>query len=99
MAPLPQKQVSYVKGADGSVLTVADLPTGTNQRWSTRHKANLVAAVRGGLIGLEDACKRYNLSAEEFLAWQTAFDRFGTPGLRATQLQHYRKSTQVPTPH
>ena len=88
---LAQKQVSYVKGADGNVLLTSDLPTRNNQRWVTRHKANLVAAVRGGLITFEDACKRYNLSVEEFLEWQRTYDRFGQPGLRATRIQQYRQ--------
>ena len=90
MVHFTQKRVSYVKGADGSVLLVSDLPTKDNQRWVARHKANLVAAVRGGLITLEDACKRYKLSAEEFLEWESAFDRFGKNGLRATRIQQYR---------
>jgi len=49
-----------------------------------------VAAVRGGLISLDDACKRYTLTVEEFLAWQRAIERFGMPGLRATRVQQYR---------
>ena len=50
----------------------------------------LVVAVRGGLLSLEDACKRYTLTVEEFLAWQRAIERFGLPGLRATRVQQYR---------
>ena len=43
-----------------------------------------------GLLTLEDACRRYTLTVEEFLAWQRAIERFGMPGLRATRVQQYR---------
>ena len=52
--------------------------------------SRVVAAVRGGLLSLDDACKRYTLTVEEFLAWQRAIERFGMPGLRATRVQQYR---------
>ena len=49
-----------------------------------------VAAVRSGALSLQEACRRYNLSVEEFLAWQRSIDRYGVPGLRVTRLQIYR---------
>ena len=57
-----------------------------------RHKANVVAAVRGGLISLEDMCLRYGVTTEEFLVWSMAFDRFGIAGLRSTQSQKYKNT-------
>jgi len=83
-------RVKYVIGPDGSPLTIADLPAPGTRRWVIRRKAEVVAAVRGGLLSLDDACKRYTLTVEEFLAWQRAIDRFGMPGLRATRVQQYR---------
>ena len=83
-------RVKYVIGPDGSPLTIADLPPTTTKRWVIRRKAEVVAAVRGGLLSLDDACKRYTLTVEEFLAWQHAIDRFGLAGLRATRVQQYR---------
>lgn len=83
-------RVSYVIGPDGSPLTLADLPPATTRRWVIRRKAEVVAAVRGGLLTLEDACARYTLTVEEFLAWQRAIDRHGLAGLRATRVQQYR---------
>ena len=53
-------------------------------------KAAVVEAVRSGVISLEEACRRYRLSHEEFRAWEKAIDAFGTPGLRATRFQLYR---------
>ncbi len=83
-------RVSYVIGPDGSPLTLADLPPPSTKRWVIRRKAEVVAAVRGGLLSLDEACKRYTLTVEEFLAWQRAIDRHGRAGLRATRVQQYR---------
>lgn len=83
-------RVSYVIGPDGSPLTVADLPSPTTRRWVIRRKAEVVAAVRGGLLSLEEACERYTLTVEEFLSWQRSIDEHGLAGLRATRVQDYR---------
>jgi len=80
----------YVIGPDGLPLTLADLPAPSTKRWVIRRKAEVVAAVRGGLLTLEEACERYHLTLEEFLAWQKAIDQYGMPGLRATRVQQYR---------
>lgn len=79
----------YVIGPNGSPLTLADLPP-KNTRWVARRKAEVVAAVRGGLLSLEDACERYSLTVDEFLAWQRTIDKHGLLGLRATHLKQYR---------
>ena len=55
-----------------------------------RRKAAVVAAVSAGMITVEEACRRYQLSEEEFLSWQQAFEAFGLRGLRATRVQVYR---------
>jgi hypothetical protein len=67
-----------------------DLPPPGTKRWVVRRKAVVVAAVRNGMLSLQEACERYNLSVEEFLAWQRSIDRYGVPGLRITRLQIYR---------
>jgi hypothetical protein len=69
---------------------LSSLPPPNTKRWVIRRKAAVVAAVRGGLLTLEDACQRYTLSTEEFLSWQRLIDRHGMRGLRATRLQDYR---------
>jgi hypothetical protein len=66
------------------------LPPPSTKRWVVRRKAVVVAAVRNGMLSLQEACERYNLSVEEFLAWQRSIDRYGVPGLRVTRLQIYR---------
>jgi len=47
--------------------TAVDLPPPGTKRWIARRKAAVVAAVRSGAIGLEEACRRYELSEEEFI--------------------------------
>jgi hypothetical protein len=76
-------QVDQVLGINGEVLTVADLPPKNLKRWIARHKADVIAAVEGGLLSEADACARYNISREEFAGWLEAFDREGVAGLRA----------------
>ena len=77
-------------GPAGRPLTVNDLPPPNTKRWVVRRKAEVVAAVRSGLISLEEACKRYTLSIEEFASWQQLVEQYGVRGLRATRVQEYR---------
>jgi hypothetical protein len=67
-----------------------ELPEPGATRWVVRRKAVVVNAVRAGTITLQEVCRRYQLSVEEFLAWQRAIDAYGVPGLRSTRLQIYR---------
>ena len=87
---LNSKGEQYVVGPTGAPLTVHDLPPPTTDRWVIRRKAEVVAAVRGGLLSLDDALSTYRLTAEEFLAWQKAIDKWGMQGLRTTRIQSYR---------
>ncbi len=80
-----------VKGPDGQILTIADLPSPSIKRWVTRRKAEVVAAVVGGLLTRDDACERYGLSSEEFETWEKLYSRHGMKGLRTTRLQTYRR--------
>ena len=81
---------AQVIGPLGEPLTVESLPPVDTTRWVVRRKAEVVAAVAGGLLSVDDACKRYSLSLEEFTSWQRAVDRSGMPGLRVTRIQHYK---------
>lgn len=90
MSKNARPSASYVIGPDGGPLTYFDLPPPDTRRWVARRKAEVVAAVRGGLIDLDDACARYALTVEEFLSWERAVQKFGLPGLRATHAQEYR---------
>jgi transposase-like protein len=75
-----------------------DLPPSDTVRWSPRRKASVVRGVRSGAISLEEACQRYRLSAEEFLAWQEAIEAYGIGGLRVTRSQYYRDAAERPEP-
>jgi hypothetical protein len=86
----------YVTGPDGSPLTIADLPDSNTKRWVVRRKAQVVAAVRGGLLSLEEACDRYRLTFDEYLSWQHSIDRHGLAGLRTTKVQDYREDEEPP---
>jgi hypothetical protein len=75
--------------ADDLFGLVPDLPSLT-KRWTVRRKAAVIEAVRGGWVPIEEVCRLYNLSVDEFLAWERDIDRYGVPGLRATRYQIYR---------
>ena len=74
----------------GAGVSLDSLPPPSTRRWVIRRKAEVVAAVRAGVLSLEEACQRYTLSIEEFLSWQRLVDSHGLPGLRVTRLQDYR---------
>lgn len=80
----------------GDLMTAEDLPPPDTKRWVIRRKAEVVAGVRLGLISLEEACRRYHLSLDEFLSWQRLIDHHGMRGLRATRLQDYRSKAEPP---
>ncbi|MEC9434061.1 MAG: DUF1153 domain-containing protein [Pseudomonadota bacterium] len=81
-----------VVGPDGARITRKDLPSPTTRRWVARRKAAVVAAVKGGLITVEEACETWDLSAEELDGWLTAVSAHGINALRTTALQRYRST-------
>jgi hypothetical protein len=81
---------AQVIGPLGEPLSVADLPPADTRRWVVRRKAEVVAAVNGGLLTIDEVLERYGLTLEEFASWQRAVDRSGMQGLRVTRIQHYR---------
>jgi len=62
--------MSYWSGGAGDDGTGGDLPEHNEVRWVRRRKAQVVAAVRGGILSLNDALGRYSLSLEEFIEWE-----------------------------
>lgn len=81
---------AHVIGPLGEPLTMETLPAPDTRRWVVRRKAEVVAAVNGGLLTIDEVCERYGLTLEEFAGWQRAVDRSGMQGLRVTRTQHYR---------
>jgi hypothetical protein len=80
----------YIIKPDGLRSKAATLPPASTKRWVIHRKAQVVIAVRKGVLSLEEACSRYMLTADEFAAWERAIDEHGLAGLRTTRLQHYR---------
>ncbi len=66
------------------------LPPVDTKRWVPSRKADVVQAVRDGIIGRSEACARYGLSLEELRLWERAIDAAGIAGLRVTRVQVYR---------
>jgi hypothetical protein len=81
---------SQVIGPLGEPLTLDRLALPGTNRWVPRRKAEVVAAVYGGLLTIDQVCARYGLTLEEFASWQRGVERSGMQGLRVTRLQHYR---------
>jgi hypothetical protein len=82
----PRLPLPYIVGPNGNVLTTADLPPATTTRWVKRRKAEVVVAVHGGLISLEEACSRYALTVEEFYSWERAVKK--EPSSRGSRRRH-----------
>jgi Protein of unknown function (DUF1153) len=84
--------------ADGVIDALDRVPEmpRPGQRWSVRWKAAVIEAVRGGWA-IEEVCQLYNISIDEFVAWERDLDRNGIPGLRSTRYQIYR-DTEIQGP-
>jgi hypothetical protein len=80
-----------VIGPFGEKLTLDRLPLPNTDRWTVRRKAEVVAAVRGGLLTFDEACARYGLAMEELITWQGTHQRSGMQGLRVTRSQEFRE--------
>ena len=58
-----------VPGPLGQPITLESLPPPDTRRWVLRRKAEVIAAIRGGLLTAAEACARYRLSPEELELW------------------------------
>ena len=90
---MPENHAAVDRPNRVSVTLESPPPADTN-RWVVRRKAAVVHAVRSGLISLDEACRRYALSVEEFHSWEQAIDKHGLRGLRVTRLQEYREPSR-----
>ncbi len=78
---------SSVIGPAGQPLNVDNLPPRDTVRWVIRRKAEVVTAVRNGLISMDDACERYRLSVEEFLNWEKLVSAHGLAACGSRELR------------
>src|SRR3546814_13811537 len=85
---------TQVVGPLGEALTLDTLPAPSTTRWVVRRKAEVVAAINGGSLPVDEACARYGLTLEEVDVWPRDVDRSGMPGLRVTRSQHYKRSAE-----
>jgi hypothetical protein len=76
----------------GEPLTVDTLPPADTVRWVPRRKAQVVCAVRGGVISRQEACDRYGISDEELFSWENLLDDHGLRALYVTKMQRYRRA-------
>lgn len=79
------KKRPTIKDLGGIKITSSDLPKDNNVRWTRNMKTIVVRAVEAGLISLDEAVGRYNLSYEEFEGWKKALAEKGPNGLKATR--------------
>ena len=76
--------------SDRAILSLQELPAMQSIRWVWRRKVELVVAVRGGLISFEEARQHFSLSTDEFQAWESDLDRYGSSGLRVSRRRNER---------
>jgi hypothetical protein len=58
-------------------------------RMTPGRKAQVIDAIKAGVITMAEAQARYNLSAEEIATWATRLENHGVAGLRVTRTQRY----------
>ena len=87
----PKTESGVATTGNSTSITADTLPSPDTKRWVVRRKVEVVAAVRAGLLTLEQACQRYHLTIEEFQSWQAMIERHGVRGLRVTRIQQSRK--------
>jgi transposase-like protein len=71
-------------------IAAHEWPPPDTKRWTPRRKASVVKAVLSGVMSLEEVCRRYGLSVEEYQSWHNAMETHGMRGLYTTKLQKYR---------
>lgn len=75
--------------AHGKSPPLPTLPPPGTRRWIARRKAQVVEAVLSGMLKLDEALRRYELSIEEFSLWKRRLYRSGIDGLRmGPRLRH-----------
>lgn len=78
-----------VRTANGSVLSISDLPAISTRRWVASRKEAVVKAVFHGLLTREQAIERYALSEEELSLWESNYIQQGKNGLKTTRARSH----------
>lgn len=80
-----ETQSESARGETGTGLPPAD-----TRRWVISRKAQVLDAIRDGVLSRAEACARYGISEAELRLWERAVACAGVPGLRVTRVQIYR---------
>src|SRR5271166_2150304 len=80
-----KKKRKVARGLRGNVIAPYDLPPAHGIRWTPLRKVDLIAAILGGVITLDEAKARYALTAEELSEWRRGLAAGGVKGLKATK--------------
>lgn len=81
-------------GPCGNLITPMSLPKSTAVRWTPRRKAELVIAIKKGLIPFTNALSQYYVSEEEFHDWATRYENGGLEALMRTHRRSLPYSEQ-----
>ena len=73
---------------------VPQLPS-PGQRWTARLKAAVIKAVRAGWVTIEEVCRLYNISVDEFLAWERDIDRNWVADHSLSNLSRHRHTEEL----
>jgi hypothetical protein len=79
-----------------NITVMRDLPP-QPKRWVPIRKAEIVTAVHSGAVSLEDACRHYAMSVEEFLEWKQNVEQYGLLNLRNIRAQKLRQASSNST--
>jgi transposase-like protein len=60
-------------------------------RWTPHRKAAVLREIVAGELSVSEACRRWDLSLEEFQSWRRDYRRYGLAGLRTTRVQALRE--------
>jgi hypothetical protein len=91
LSRLSKQKRRVAVGLRGNVIAPYDLPPAHGARWTPQRKADLIAAILGGVITLDEAKARYALTIEELSEWRRGLAAAGVRGLKATKRIGTRK--------
>ena len=80
-----KRKRKVARGLRGNVIAPYDLPPAQGARWTPMRKVDLIAAILGGVITLDEAKARYALTTEELSEWRRGLAAGGVKRLKASR--------------
>ena len=65
--------------------SMPELPPPSTLIWAAQTKAAVIEAVRGGWVPIEEVCRLYMISVDEFVSWEHDLDQLHPHRLRITR--------------